>query len=194
MPFTFKTLDLPGAVLIEPRVYLDARGWFMETFKHSDFAGAGIGGPFVQENQSQSQTGTLRGLHFQHAPNAQGKLVRVLAGEIFDVAVDLRRHAPTCGRWIGITLSAANRQGLYVPPWCAHGFYVTAGPAQVLYLTTAEYSAPHESGVLWNDPRLAIQWPAQPEFLADRDRNWPAFEPIDWTGPTDKNMNGDAAS
>ena len=188
MPFTFRHLDLPGVVLVEPRIFVDPRGWFMETFKQTDFAGQGIAGPFVQENQSLSQTGTLRGLHFQRPPKAQGKLVRVLVGEIFDVAVDLRHDAPTCGQWTGVTLSAANRQSLYVPPWCAHGFFVTAGPAEVVYLTTDEYSAPHEDGVLWNDPRVGIQWPGEPEFLADRDRQWPAFEPAEWTT---KHQNGD---
>lgn len=176
MPFTFSNLDLPGVILAEPRVFGDARGWFMETFKQSEFARNGIPGPFVQENQSFSQAGTLRGLHFQRAPKAQGKLVRALAGEIFDVAVDMRRDSPTCGKWVAATLSAENRRMLYVPSWCAHGFIVTSGQAEVLYLTTDEYSAPHESGFLWNDPALGIAWPRQPEFLAERDQNWAPFE------------------
>ena len=180
MPFKFSNLDLPGVVLIEPRVFADGRGWFMETFKKSDFDAFGLTAPFVQENQSLSQAGTLRGLHFQRAPKAQGKLVRVLSGEIFDVAVDMRSDSPACGRWVGVTLSAANHHMLFVPPWCAHGFYVTAGPAEVLYLTTDEYSAPHESGLAWDDPRIAIAWPGQPDFLAERDRQWPPFEPIEW--------------
>ncbi len=186
MPFKFSNLQLPGVVLVEPRVFSDGRGWFMETFKKSDFDQAGIAGPFVQQNQSLSQIGTLRGLHFQRPPKAQGKLVRVLAGEIFDVAVDMRRGSPGCGQWVAATLSAANRHMLYVPPWCAHGFYVTAGPAEVLYLATGEYSAPHEGGFAWDDPALAIAWPGgvtpanPPEILADRDRQWPPFEPVDW--------------
>ena len=189
MPFIFNNLDLPGVVLVEPRVFPDGRGFFMETYKKSHFDSAGIAGPFVQQNQSQSQAGTLRGLHFQRAPKAQGKLVRVLAGEIFDVAVDTRRGSPACGRWVGVTLSAANRHMLYVPPWCAHGFYVTGStPAEVLYMTTDEYSAPHESGFQWDDPRLAIAWPRTPELVAERDRRWPPFEPIDWTGGEE---NGD---
>lgn len=180
MPFHFKNLELPGVVLVEPRVFSDGRGWFMESYKQSEFERAGINGPFVQLNHSQSQAGTLRGLHFQRVPKAQGKLVRVLGGEIFDVAVDTRRGSPTCGKWVGAILSAANRLSLFVPPWCAHGFYVTQGPAEVLYQTTDEYSAPHEGGFAWDDPALGIQWPGEPEFLAERDRKWPRFEPIEW--------------
>jgi dTDP-4-dehydrorhamnose 3,5-epimerase len=148
----------------------------METFKQSDFNQAGIPGPFVQENQSLSQTGTLRGLHFQRPPKAQAKLVRVLSGEIFDVAVDIRRDSATRGRWVAATLSADNRKMLYVPSWCAHGFYVTKGPAEVLYLATDEYSAADESGYAWNDPRFGITWPGEPGFLAGRDQQWPPFE------------------
>ncbi len=182
MPFCFKNLELAGAVLAEPRVFADNRGLFLETYKRSDFERAGIPGEFVQENQSVSHPGTLRGLHYQQAPKAQGKLVRVVAGEIFDVAVDMRRDSPTCGRWIGVTLSAANRHILYVPPWCAHGFYVTGDhPAEVLYKTTGEYSLIHERGLVWDDPRLAIAWPGEPALIADKDRQWPPFEPIDWT-------------
>ena len=166
----------------------------MEAFKKSEFEAAGIHGPFVQLNQSLSQAGTLRGLHFQRAPKAQGKLVQVLSGEIFDVAVDIRRGAPTCGRWIGATLSAANRRMLFVPAWCAHGFYVTGGqPAEVLYLTTAEYSAPDEGGIAWNDPACAIDWPNLPEFVSDRDRQWAPFEPIDWTDSNHNNAGDDAS-
>jgi dTDP-4-dehydrorhamnose 3,5-epimerase len=187
MPFTFTHLDLPGVILAEPSLFADGRGWFMESYKKSDFAQGGITVPFVQQNHSRSEAGTLRGLHFQRAPKAQGKLVRVLEGEIFDVAVDLRRDSPTCGRWAGVTLSAENRKMLFVPPWCAHGFYVTGGPAEVLYMTTDEYSKSHESGFMWNDPRFGIHWPGAPEFLAGRDGQWPAFEPIDWT-----ETNGDA--
>lgn len=182
MPFCFKNLELAGVVLAEPRVFDDQRGSFLETYKRSDFERAGIPGEFVQENQSVSHAGTLRGLHYQQAPKAQGKLVRVVAGEIFDVAVDMRRGSPTCGKWIGVTLSAANRLILYVPPWCAHGFYVTGDqPAEVLYKTTDEYSLVHERGLAWDDPRLAITWPGgPPALIAQKDRQWPAFEPIDW--------------
>jgi dTDP-4-dehydrorhamnose 3,5-epimerase len=180
MPFRFKNLELPGAVLIEPRVFGDDRGFFLETYKRTDFEQAGIAGNFVQENQSLSQAGTLRGLHFQRVPKAQGKLVRVLSGEIFDAAVDIRRGSPHCGRWVGAVLSAENRHMLYVPPWCAHGFLVTRGPAEVLYKTTDEYSAPHESGFAWDDPAFAIDWPGVPALLAEKDRHWAPFEPIEW--------------
>jgi dTDP-4-dehydrorhamnose 3,5-epimerase len=131
----------------------------METYKRSAFAAAGIEECFVQENHSLSQRGVLRGLHYQQPPQAQSKLIRVLSGEIFDVAVDIRPDSPTAGRWVGLSLSSANRQMLYVPHWCAHGFCVTSEIAEVVYMTTTEYAPAHESGFMWNDPQLAIEWP-----------------------------------
>jgi len=175
MPFTFQTLSIPGVVLIEPRVFGDARGFFMETYKRSDFEAFGIGDTFVQENQSRSERGVLRGLHYQRAPHAQSKLVRVVAGEIFDVAVDIRPDSPTRGRWVGVTLSAENKRTVYIPPWCAHGFCVMSESADVVYKTTSEYAPAFESGFMWNDPTIGITWPLAAPLVSERDRNWPAF-------------------
>ena len=175
MPFTFRRLDIPEVVLIEPHVFGDTRGFFMETFKQSDFAPF-VDGAFVQENHSKSERGTLRGLHFQLGRHGQGKLVRAIAGEIFDVAVDIRRASPTRGKWVTAVLSADNRQMLYVPPWCAHGFCVLSDTAEVVYKTTTEYAPAHEAGVMWNDPALAISWPISSPLVSERDQKWPPFE------------------
>ncbi len=174
MPFTFERQAIPEVILIEPKVFSDARGFFIETYKQTDFAPF-VDGAFVQENHSKSQRGTLRGLHFQVGPYAQGKLVRVIHGEIFDVAVDVRPHSPTRGRWVSTVLSSENRRMLYVPPWCAHGFCVVTETAEVVYKTTAEYSPAHESGVMWNDPAFAIDWPIQSPTVSERDNAWPPF-------------------
>jgi dTDP-4-dehydrorhamnose 3,5-epimerase len=130
---------------------------------------------FVQENHSRSTRGSLRGLHYQRQPAAQGKLVRAVVGEIFDVAVDIRPESPTFGRWIGKTLSADNRSMLFIPPWCAHGFCVVSESAEVLYKTTAEYTPEAEGGLVWNDPDLAIAWPISNPILSERDRRWPSL-------------------
>jgi dTDP-4-dehydrorhamnose 3,5-epimerase len=177
MPFTVTELALPGVLLIEPQVFRDARGFFMETFKRSDYEAAGLPGAFVQENHSRSIRSTLRGLHFQRPPRAQAKLVRVVVGEIFDVAVDIRPDSPTFGGWVGVTLSADNHRMLYVPSWCAHGLCVTSDEAEVDYKTTAEYAPELEDGILWNDPALDIAWPTRAPLLADRDRHWPLLAP-----------------
>ena len=174
MPFTFDRLAIPEVILIEPKAFSDARGFFMESYKQSDFAPF-VDGPFVQENHSKSQRGILRGLHFQVGQYAQGKLVRAVSGEIFDVAVDVRPDSATRGKWVGAVLSADNRRMLYVPPWCAHGFCVLSDTAEVIYKTTTEYAPAHESGVMWNDPALAIEWPIQSPTVSDRDTKWPAF-------------------
>ena len=175
MPFSFQNLSIPGIILIEPRVLSDARGFFMETYRRSDFAAAGIDDRFVQENHSASQRGVLRGLHYQKPPYAQSKLIRVLTGEIFDVAVDLRPNSPTTGRWVGTKLSAANRRMVYLPQWCAHGFCVVSESAEVVYMMTKEYAPEQESGFMWNDPTLAIDWPVSSPTLSDRDKRWPPF-------------------
>ena len=177
MPFSFQNLSIPGIILIEPRVLSDARGFFMETYRRSDFAAAGIDEPFVQENHSASERGVLRGLHYQKPPHAQSKLIRVLTGEIFDVAVDLRPNSPTTGRWVGTKLSAANRRMVYLPQWCAHGFCVVSESAEVVYMMTNEYTPEHESGFMWNDPTLAIDWPVSSPTLSERDKRWPPFSP-----------------
>jgi dTDP-4-dehydrorhamnose 3,5-epimerase len=173
--FTFKPLDsLPDVVLIEPARHGDSRGWFAEVYKRSEFAANGIVAEFRQDNHSLStEKGTLRGLHFQAAPFAQGKLIRVIAGEIYDVAVDLRRDSATFGRWASTTLSAANLAMLWIPEGFAHGFQTLAPDTEVIYMTTAEYSRPHERGLRWDDPTLRIPWPLSEPVIADRDRGWP---------------------
>ena len=173
MPFAFHTTALPGVIVIEPKVFADDRGFFMETYKRSDFASMGIPTDFVQENHSKSVRGTLRGLHGQRAPKAQGKLVRVIDGEIFDVAVDIRRDSPTFGRWVGVTLSGENRRSIFIPAGYAHGFCVVSPEAEVIYKTIEEYAPDLEWGVRWDDPILAIPWPVSAPRLSDRDRGWP---------------------
>ena len=157
-------------LLIEPDVYSDERGHFMETWHRQRFAELGIDFEFVQDNHSSSVQGTLRGLHYQ-IRRPQGKLARVTVGGVFDVAVDLRRSSPTFGQWVGNVLSADNRQMLWIPPGFGHGFYVTSGPAVVEYKCTDYYAPEHERCILWNDPQLAVDWPltGQP-ILSDKDR------------------------
>lgn len=178
MPFRFEPQGIPEVCVIEPRVFEDARGFFMETHKSSDFEAAGLPATFAQENHSYSTGRTLRGLHFQKPPKAQGKLVRVVRGEVFDVAVDLRKGSPTFARWVGTTLSAENRRLIYIPPWCAHGFCVITDDAEVIYKTTEEYAPECEGGIIWNDTELAIDWPLQEPILSDRDRAWPRFSEL----------------
>jgi dTDP-4-dehydrorhamnose 3,5-epimerase len=175
MPFRFIPTELPGVVVIEPEVFPDGRGFFMETYKKSDFLAAGLPMDFVQENQSKSVKGTLRGLHLQRPPRAQGKLVRVLDGEIFDVAADIRPDSPTFGRWVSVSLSAENRRSVYIPAGYAHGFCVVSSDAQVVYKTTEEYAPELEWGVRWDDPLLEIPWPVSTPRLSERDSMWPAL-------------------
>lgn len=179
MPFSFKKLEIPEVILIEPRVFEDARGFFMETYKLPDFAVAGISGSFVQENHSRSSRGVLRGLHYQNPPFAQGKLVRVVRGEIFDIAVDIRKGSPTCAKWVGVMLSEENRHAVYIPEGFAHGFCVLSEVAEVLYKTTAVYSAESEAGIIWNDPDLNIRWPIKEPILSEKDRKWPSLKNAD---------------
>ena len=168
----FTPLAIPAVVLIEPQVFGDVRGFFMETWHAARFAEAGIGAAFVQDNHSRSGRGTLRGLHYQLV-HTQGKLVRVVAGEIFDVAVDLRRSSPTFGRWVGSTLSAENKRLLWIPPGFAHGFYVTSDYADFVYKCTDYYHPQSERSLLWNDPQIGVDWPIPPgsePLLSPKDR------------------------
>lgn len=179
MSFNFTPTAIPEVVVIEPQVFPDPRGFFMETYKLSEFAAYGISETFVQCNHSRSVRGILRGLHYQKYPRAQGKLVRALSGEIYDAVVDLRQGGPTYGHWTAVTLSAENRKMLFVPAGFAHGFCVTSAEAEILYMTTEEYAPKFEAGVVWNDPELGIAWPiAQPELSA-RDRDWPPLKLAD---------------
>lgn len=154
----FLPTRIPDVIVIEPKVFGDHRGFFMETWQHKVFTEAGISHPFVQDNHSRSSQGILRGLHYQ-IKHPQGKLVRVISGEVFDVAVDIRKNSPTFGQWVGETLSADNRKMLWVPPGFAHGFYVMSESAEFLYKCTDFYTPPHERTILWNDPALGINWP-----------------------------------
>ena len=149
---------IPEVRVIEPKVFGDARGFFLESWNARAFATAGIRAEFVQDNHSRSARHVLRGLHYQ-IQQAQGKLVRVIAGEIFDVAVDLRRSSPTFGRWVGVALSAENKRMAWVPAGFGHGFLVVSEFAEVLYKTTDYYAPEHERSIAWNDPDLAIAWP-----------------------------------
>ena len=154
---------IPDVVLIEPKVFGDARGFFYESWNKRTFAALGINTDFVQDNHSRSQKGVLRGLHYQLA-HPQGKLVRVISGEVFDVAVDLRRSSATFGRWMGFTLSAENKRMAWIPAGFAHGFCVTSENAEFLYKTTDYWYPDDERSLLWNDPTLAIDWPLDPSF------------------------------
>lgn len=164
----FLKTDLPGVILIEPKVFEDARGFFMETYHRPRFAAAGIDVEFVQDNHSLSRRGTLRGLHYQ-LRYPQGKLVRVVRGEIFDVAVDIRRSSPTFGKWWGVTLSEANRRQVYIPPGLAHGFCVTSEAAEVVYKCTDVYRPEDERTVLWNDPAIGVKWPVEGVLVSEKD-------------------------
>jgi dTDP-4-dehydrorhamnose 3,5-epimerase len=169
---TVRETSLPGLLLVEPVVHGDARGLFSERYHAERYRDAGISAPFVQDNLSRSARGTLRGLHFQRA-RPQGKLVEVVRGTIFDVAVDVRPGSPTFGRWEGVVLDDEARRQLWVPPGFAHGFCVLSETADVLYKCTALYDPADEGGVAWNDPDLAIPWPAEAPLLSDKDRRLP---------------------
>jgi len=165
-----ETTDLPGVLLLTPKVWEDARGFFLESYNQRAFAEAGIAALFVQDNHSKSCRHTLRGLHCQVPPRAQAKLVRVTVGEVFDVVVDLRPDSPTFARWAGFTLDATKRQMLYVPTGFAHGFCVLTDSAEILYKTSDFYSPEHERALIWNDPDIGISWPVTEPILSERDR------------------------
>jgi len=169
--------ELDGVLIIEPRVFGDQRGYFMESFQRQRYGDAGVGTEFVQDNISFSVRNTLRGLHFQH-PNAQAKLVQVLQGEIYDVAVDVRQGSPTFGRWTGVVLSADNQRQFFLPEGFAHGFCVMSATALFMYKCSAYYSPEDEAGICWNDPDLRIPWPVQEPILSERDRGFPPLRGV----------------
>lgn len=154
----FQITEIPDILIVEPEVFTDSRGFFMETFQQQKMESAGINFKFVQDNQSRSCKGTLRGLHYQ-INHAQGKLVRVILGEVFDVAIDLRRSSTTFGKWVGAILSAENKKQLWIPPGFAHGFYTVSEWADVFYKATDYYSPENERSIIWNDPEIGIKWP-----------------------------------
>ena len=174
--FRFVETELSGVVIIEPTVFGDNRGYFMETFQAEEFAAAGIKGPFVQDNQSKSTKGVLRGLHFQKE-HTQGKLVRVVSGEVFDVAVDCRPNSPTFGKWAGVVLSAENKKQFYIPEGFAHGFLVLSDEAEFTYKCTDYYDPSAEGGVRWDDPDVGIVWPEVdcPLNLSEKDKKHKGF-------------------
>ena len=175
MPYQVTTTPIEGVLILEPKVFGDARGFFFESFNARDFAQAtGLVRNFVQDNHSKSSQGVLRGLHFQ-VQHPQGKLVRVTQGSVFDVAVDIRRDSKTFGQWFGLELSADNKRQLWVPEGLAHGFLVTSESAEFLYKTTDYYQPEHERSLLWNDPAIGIDWPLHvlpgAPKLANKDAN-----------------------
>ena len=178
MPATFTQTKFPEVVLVTPKVYQDDRGFFFESFKQSEFAAHGLEGHFVQENYSFSVANVIRGLHFQRPPKSQLKLVRVVAGEIWDVVVDIRPKSPSFGRWHGEFLSSENCRQLYIPAGFAHGFKVVSDGATVLYRTNAEYAPELEGGILWNDSAIAIPWQVETPVVSERDQNLPSFETL----------------
>jgi dTDP-4-dehydrorhamnose 3,5-epimerase len=179
MSFKFARLAIPDVILIEPTVFPDERGFFMESYKYSEFAAFGIKEHFVQDNHSRSTKGVLRGLHYQRSPKAQGKLVRVVVGEIFDVGVDIRTDSATYGKWVGETLSVENKRMLYIPPGFAHGFFVLSGVAEVLYKTTEEYAPEYDAGIIWNDPEIGVHWPIEEPILSAKDAALPRLSEAD---------------
>lgn len=173
MPLETESLAIPDVLLLQPKVFGDERGFFMEAWNQRDFdAAVGQRTEFVQDNHSRSSHGVLRGLHYQLNP-AQGKLVRVAIGTIFDVAVDIRRSSATFGKWVAAELSSDNQHQLWIPPGFAHGFLVLSETADVLYKATAYYDAPSDRSMLWNDPEIGIEWPVAgtDPVLSDKDRN-----------------------
>jgi dTDP-4-dehydrorhamnose 3,5-epimerase len=170
--------EFPGLLIIEPQVFSDKRGFFYESHNQKSFAAAGLDAVFVQDNHSQSGRGTLRGLHFQKGALAQTKLVRCTLGEVYDVAVDLRRGSPTFKRWFGVTLSAANKKQFYIPRGFAHGFAVLSDSAEFQYKCDAYYAPQAEAGILWNDPDLKIDWPVTQPVISAKDRQNPRLKDL----------------
>lgn len=182
MAFTFEKTKLPGVVIIQPQVFGDSRGYFMETYKKCDFVAAGIDKEFVQDNESSSTKGVLRGLHFQKE-HTQAKLVRVTKGEVFDVAVDVRPGSSTYGQWAGAILNAEQKNMLYIPEGFAHGFLVLSDVAEFVYKCTDVYYPASEGGIPWNDPTIAVEWPIiDCEYkTSKKDERHEAFEKQDFS-------------
>lgn len=179
MPFDFHQLEIPDVILVEAVKFTDDRGFFMESYKLSEFLAHNIPGPFVQDNLSYSVRNTLRGLHYQKRPHSQGKLVIVYIGEIFDVAVDIRKSSPTYGKWVAVHLSGNTGRMIYVPEGFAHGFCVLSDYALVGYKVTREYHPPSDRGIIWNDPEIAINWPIKDPILSSKDANLPTLSEAD---------------
>lgn len=179
MPFRFVRLQIPDVILVEAKAFNDERGVFVEAYKYSEFAANGILERFVQDNYSHSKHHVLRGLHYQKDPKAQGKLIGVFRGRIFDVAVDIRKGSPTYEKWVSLELSDERHTMVYIPRGFAHGFCVLSSEASVIYKTTEEYSPDLERGIVWNDPNIAIEWPVKAPILSPRDAALPTLRETD---------------
>ncbi len=173
MPFRFKTLAISDVVLVEPILFPDNRGFFLETFKATDFRMAGLPDHFLQDNVSRSRKDVIRGLHYQKNPKAQGKLISVLKGRAWDVAVDIRKSSPTYLQWVAIELDEEKRQMVYIPPGFAHGFLAMTDDVLLQYKCTEQYHQKSEGGIRWNDPDIGIAWPVQAPLVSERDRLLP---------------------
>ncbi len=178
MSFEFEKLEIPDIIIIKPKVFRDERGFFMEVYKKTDFEEEDIKNEFIQDNHSYSKKSVLRGLHFQREPYAQAKLVRCIVGEIYDVAVDLRRNSPTFGKYIAVRLSGKNNYILYIPRGFAHGFQVLSEYAHVMYKVDNLYAPEFESGLIWNDPYINIEWPIDKPILSNKDKKWPTLKKL----------------
>lgn len=179
--FSFTQTEIEGVYIVEPKVFGDARGYFMETYCETDFKQGGIQADFVQDNQSKSRRGVLRGLHFQKT-HSQAKLVRVISGEVFDVAVDLRPGSKTYGKWVGVTLSAENKKQFFIPKGFAHGFLVLSEEAEFVYKCDDFYHPEDEGGLAWNDPTVHVEWPVTPDMeilLSEKDQHHPNLQSLD---------------
>ena len=179
MSFIFQKLEISEVIRIEAKSFTDTRGFFMESFKESIFNKNGIDIKFVQDNFSHSTKGVLRGLHYQKNPKAQAKLVNAIKGEIFDVAVDIRKNSPTYGKWVGETLSDQNHRLLYVPQGFAHGFQVLSDEVDVFYKVDNEYSPENDRGILWNDSDVGVKWPLEESLVSDKDKKQPLLKDAD---------------
>jgi len=168
--FSFSSLEIPDVKLVIPKHYPDERGYFLENYKESEFFANEINAKFVQDNVSFSTKGVLRGLHYQLKPKEQAKLISVISGEIFDVAVDIRKDSPTFGKWVSQILSEKNHKMLYIPEGFAHGFCTLSDTANVLYKVTNEYSPENERGIIWNDPNVSISWPIKNLVVSEKDK------------------------
>lgn len=178
MPFTFTRLEIPEVILVQPKLFPDDRGFFAETYKMTDFKSNGIEMDFVQDNHSKSKAGVLRGLHYQTNPKAQGKLVRVVSGSVFDVAIDIRKNSPTYGKWVSAILDAKQHNMLWVPPGFAHGVLVLEDDTQLIYKVTEQYSPEHDRCIRWDDPEIAVTWPMSNPDLSEKDLKAPYLKDV----------------
>ncbi len=178
MPFNFINLKITGLVLVEPRVFPDERGFFLESYKKSDFVKNGIDYDFVQDNHSLSKRNVIRGLHYQHAPKSQGKLVIVIKGAVWDVAVDIRRDSSTYRKWLSLELSEEDNKMLFIPPGFAHGFVALTDDVHLLYKCTEEYDPALDTGVRWDDPDIGVKWPVANPIVSEKDMMLPYLKDI----------------